>query len=56
MTSQIITNQYANDEYMDEQMQEMKKKIVMCVNERSLPLTVRMMDKGRNTLLIQFLN
>ena len=33
MTSQIITNQYGNDKYMDEQMQEMKKDIVMFVNK-----------------------
>ena len=33
MTSQIITNEYGNDEYMDEQMQEMKKEIVTFVNK-----------------------
>ena len=33
MTCQIITNEYANDEYMDEQMNDMKNEIVEFVNK-----------------------
>ena len=33
MTSQIITNEYGNDEYMDEQKQEMKREIVIFLNK-----------------------
>ena len=33
MTCQIITNEYGNDEYMDEQMKDMKKEIAQFVND-----------------------
>ena len=34
MTSQIITNEYANDEFMDTQVEEIKKEIAMFVNNK----------------------
>ena len=41
ITSQKITNEYANDEYMDEQMNDMKKEIVEFVNRHVTSLSTK---------------
>ena len=46
MTCQIITNEYANDEYMDEQMNDMKKEIVEFVNRHVTSLSTKEGQKG----------